>query len=145
MDWRQALAWADGFELAGYSDWRLPNAKELQSLVDYSHAPAYDGQPAIDPVFECTPITAEDGYGDFACYWTSTTHLDGMNPGGNGCYVAFGRAMGYLGHGWTDVHGAGAQRSDPKQGDPATLPYAHGPQGDAVRVYNMVRLVRDAR
>jgi hypothetical protein len=59
--------------------------------------------------------------------------------------VAFGRAMGYLGHGWTDVHGAGAQRSDPKQGDPATLPYAHGPQGDAVRVYNMVRLVRDAR
>ena len=43
---------------------------------------------------------------------------------------------------WLDVHGAGAQRSDPKVGDPADYPTGHGPQGDAIRIYNMVRLVR---
>jgi hypothetical protein len=45
---------------------------------------------------------------------------------------------------WMDVHGAGAQRSDPKVGDPAQFPYGRGPQGDAIRIYNYVRLVRDA-
>ena len=42
-----------------------------------------------------------------------------------------------------DVHGAGSQRSDPKSGDPANWPYGHGPQGDVIRIYNYVRLVRD--
>jgi hypothetical protein len=41
-----------------------------------------------------------------------------------------------------DVHGAGAQRSDPKKGDPATFPHGRGPQGDVVRIYNYVRAVR---
>ena len=43
-----------------------------------------------------------------------------------------------------DVHGAGCQRSDPKVGDPADYPNGHGPQGDVIRIYNYVRLVRDA-
>jgi hypothetical protein len=42
-----------------------------------------------------------------------------------------------------DVHGAGAQRSDPKAGDPKMFPHGHGPQGDVVRIKNFVRLVRD--
>ncbi len=41
-----------------------------------------------------------------------------------------------------DVHGAGAQRSDPKTGDPADYPEGFGPQGDVIRIYNYVRLVR---
>jgi len=44
--------------------------------------------------------------------------------------------------GWIDVHGAGAQRSDPKSGNPADFPKGHGPQGDAIRILNYVRLVR---
>ncbi len=44
---------------------------------------------------------------------------------------------------WIDVHGAGAQRSDPKAGDPEEFSEGHGPQGDAVRIYNYVRLVRN--
>ncbi|MBI5470797.1 MAG: T9SS type A sorting domain-containing protein, partial [Ignavibacteriae bacterium] len=43
---------------------------------------------------------------------------------------------------WQDVHGAGAQRSDPKTGDPSRFPQGRGPQGDAIRIYNDVRLVR---
>jgi len=38
-----------------------------------------------------------------------------------------------------DVHGAGAQRSDPKSGSGSAW---HGPQGDAQRVDNYVRVVR---
>lgn len=41
-----------------------------------------------------------------------------------------------------DVHGAGAQRSDPKQRDPANFPFGRGPQGDSIRIYNHVRCVR---
>ena len=43
-----------------------------------------------------------------------------------------------------NVHGAGAQRSDPKSGSASDYPQGHGPQGDVVRVENYVRCVRDA-
>lgn len=43
------------------------------------------------------------------------------------------------------MHGAGCQRTDPKDGDPDDYPsWGHGPQGDVRRVFNHVRLVRDA-
>lgn len=32
-DWKDALAYADTLSLAGYTDWYLPNAKELESIV----------------------------------------------------------------------------------------------------------------
>jgi hypothetical protein len=65
-------------------------------------------------------------------------------------YVCFGEALGYFkppfsqGKGrLQDVHGAGAQRSDPKTGNPDDYPQGHGPQGDVIRILNYVRLVRD--
>ena len=68
------------------------------------------------------------------------------------------RALGWPGmqdH-WVDIHGAGCQRSDPKVAPPfpyATVHtvvvkgvtytgYSFGPQGDAIRGLNYVRLVR---
>jgi hypothetical protein len=50
--------------------------------------------------------------------------------------------MGYMHSAWIDMHGAGAQRSDPKSGDPANWPKGHGPQGDAIRITNFARCVR---
>jgi hypothetical protein len=44
---------------------------------------------------------------------------------------------------YVNVHGAGAQRSDPKTGNPAMFPHGRGPQGDVIRIYNYVRLVRN--
>lgn len=41
-----------------------------------------------------------------------------------------------------DVHGAGSQRSDPKVGDASEFPHGRGPQGDVIRIENMVRCVR---
>ena len=146
LNWEEALAWVktqNDAAYLGYSDWRLPNAKELQSIVDYARSPDTTGSAAIDPLFNVTGITNEAGEADFPCYWTGTTHANwSENSGGFGAYVAFGRAMGYMDGAWTDVHGAGAQRSDPKAGDPADYPTGNGPQGDAIRIYNYVRLVR---
>jgi len=150
MDWEQALAWVqekNAENYLGHNDWRLPNAKELQSIVDYTRAPAVTNSPALDPLFNATKITNEAGQDDYACYWTSTTHLnwDKRQPGSQAAYIPFGRSMGKIVGIWMDVHGAGSQRSDPKTGDPLDYADGFGPQGDAIRIDNYVRLVRDAR
>ena len=93
-------------------------------------------------MFSCTGITNEAGQPDWPYYWTSTTHAKTGHDGTNAAYVAFGRALGYMVAAWIDVHGAGAQRSDPKTGDPADWPTGNGPQGDAIRILNYVRCVR---
>ncbi len=33
-DWEAAIDWAEGLNFAGYSDWKLPNRRQLESLVD---------------------------------------------------------------------------------------------------------------
>jgi hypothetical protein len=140
MDWETALAYAQTQNEAnylGYSDWRLPNVKELQSIVDYNYAPdaqdaAYDG-PALDPLFSVSEITNEAGVLDYPYYWSSTSAR--FQSGGDfyyAWYVAAGRAVDGEGN---DSHGAGAVRFDVKvEGGPAG-------EGDE-RVYNYVRLVR---
>ena len=45
LNWQQALDWAENLDYAGYTDWRLPNAKELQSIVDYTRSPILPPRP----------------------------------------------------------------------------------------------------
>ena len=147
MNWEEALAYAEGFEYAGHTDWRLPNAKELHSILDYGRSPETTDSAAIDPIFQSTAIENEAGEQDFAFYWTSTTHKSSRNMA-SAVYLCFGRSGGFMRDRRTreyrllDVHGAGAQRSDPKQGDASRYPQGRGPQGDVVRIDNLVRLVR---
>ncbi|MFR9503466.1 MAG: DUF1566 domain-containing protein [Rikenellaceae bacterium] len=186
MNWEEALAYAEQMNAQnylGHSDWRVPNAKELQSIVDYSRSPLTTASAAIDPIFEVSEITDEADEKDFPFYWSSTTHENSSGTtGGAGIYVAFGRSLGNMSNmqmmpmqqqqgrrearpsgensnrpmaqqnhqrqrssepNWIDVHGAGSQRSDPKSGDPTIYANGHGPQGDVIRIYNYVRLVRD--
>lgn len=143
-DWRESLDYAEGLELASHDDWRLPNAKELQSIVDYSRSPQTTNSPAIDPVFKTTEINDPDGNpGQFPFFWTSTTHLDGVNPYEGAVYIAFGDGQGKMNGTLMDVHGAGCQRSDPKGGNITDYPQYFGPQGDVRYVYNFVRCVRN--
>src|SRR6185503_10559694 len=58
-DWKTALEYAEGLTLAGYTDWRLPDAKELQSIVDYTRCPDVTASAAIDPLFTLSTL---DGY-----------------------------------------------------------------------------------
>lgn len=154
LTWQDALAWVQARNAGrhrGHDDWRLPDAKELQSLVDYTRSPATTGSAAIDPRFQVTAIVDERRQTNFPFYWASTTHADASGSGAFGVYVCFGEALGWMqapdSGEWAvlDVHGAGAQRSDPKAGSPASYPHGHGPQGDVVRVRNFVRLVRGGR
>jgi len=105
-------------------------------------------------------VVNEGGEADYGWYWTGTTHASSDGTGRTAAYLAFGRALGWMREAgascWTlmDVHGAGAQRSDPKSGEPGFYylgescvggpAYGRGPQGDVIRVRNFVRLVRDA-
>ncbi len=217
-DSKECMTWQSGLDYVqrlndeqylGYSDWRLPNAKELHTIVDYTRSPKATSSAAIDPLFNTTRITVEDGSLNYAEYWTSTTHKSaGKVSGAMAVYISFGEAMGFMqmraqqrpqggqqgggqqgggnrpssggmrqqqgvgsgnrpsgsgaigqqqGGGGNrpsgggnnnaryqllDVHGAGAQRSDPKTGDPSDYAHGHGPQGDAIRIYNYVRAVR---
>jgi len=138
MNWEGALRYAENLKHAGYEDWRLPNAKELQSIVDYSRAPdAADPNrrsAALDPIFDLTETES--------WFWTSTTHGDNTR---HAIYICFGRALACdrrTGVFDVDAHGAGAQRSDPKHGDPLRWPHGLGPQADQIRIYNYVRCVR---
>ncbi|MCA3593985.1 MAG: DUF1566 domain-containing protein [Methylobacterium sp.] len=145
--WGDALAYCSALSREGGSEWRLPTAKELHSIVDYTRI------PAIDPLFEIS---------DPRIYlWSSTTHLEGPPPatepnrafsrtGELAVYAAIGPAMGFMeippGSGqrrWVDVHGAGAMRSDPKTATPGAFPNGFGPQGDDIRGHNHVLCVRD--
>jgi len=143
LDWEGALNYCESLDYGGISDWRLPNAKELHSNVDYSRSPDATNSAAIDPIFNISTITNEAGQLDYPAFWTSTTHVSSNGRSGTANYIAFGRGLGYMNGQWMDVHGAGAQRSEEKSGDPSRYPTGHGPQGDAVRIYNHSRCVTD--
>lgn len=78
--WENAILYCERLEFAGHSDWRLPNYKELVSILDLSKV-----NPAVDTRY--FPDTRSD------FYWTSTTST--YDPG-RAWYVYFN--LGYVNH-----------------------------------------------
>lgn len=76
--WNQANALTGTVSFAGNSDWRLPNIRELQTIVD-----GLTSNPAIDwVVFPATPI---------ALFWSASAHA-GLS--GYAWFVDFGDGYG---------------------------------------------------
>ncbi len=89
VTWQHALDFVNGINNnayincgAGYTDWRLPNRKELRSLIDYSKS-----SPAL-PMGH--PFTNVQSF----YYWSSTTHAYFMDSA-----RVFGMWYGYVGFG----------------------------------------------
>ena len=61
LSWEQALTFCEGLSYAGYSDWRLPNKRELFSIVDFGTS-----SPAINTTYFPNTVTYS---------WTSTTNV----------------------------------------------------------------------
>jgi hypothetical protein len=60
MTWEKALAYCEGLNFGGHTDWRLPSFKELRSLADHSRY-----EPAINRTYFPNIISS--------FYWSSTT------------------------------------------------------------------------
>lgn len=140
-DWQTAMAYAESSTLAGYSDWRLPNIKELQSIVKYG---GNVGEwPAIDTTI--FTLTGENTVEDPLWVWSSTTQGDFKYSAD---YISFGKAFSKKNSSATDYfdwHGAGAQRSDPKSGVPADYDMSSENATDLVMTKNYVLMVRSVK
>jgi len=82
--WEAAVTYCDDLELDGRTDWRLPNYKELASIVDYGQAAV-----KIAPAFQAT---------DADWYWSSSPQRDNAFP------VSFASGEGTLNRDQTTEH-----------------------------------------
>ena len=62
ITWESAISYCEGLSLGGFTDWRLPNIKELRSIVDSAKSTA----PAINATY--FPATVSSNY------WSSTSY-----------------------------------------------------------------------
>ena len=145
LDWKSALVYADNLNLASHNDWRLPTIKELQSLAVYDNNVDKSEKASISELFQTSKRNNPDGSLNFPYYWSSTTLLDGPQPGNQAAYVCFGKASAFFNGQYVDAHGTGAVRSDLKYLQHANYPISFGPQGDLVYVRNYVRCVRNVK
>lgn len=81
-NWQTALSYCEVLLLAGHSDWRLPDIKELESIVDDSIF-----SPAIDTNF------FPSAYSSF--YWSATTFAN-ITPYAWDVNFYDGNVYGYL-------------------------------------------------
>lgn len=83
MYWEEALNYCENLQLAGYSDWRLPNRNELQSIVNYANA-----RPAIDSTMFPNAMPSN--------YLSSTTAAESPD-----CHWYVNFDVGHVGYRWT--------------------------------------------
>jgi len=65
LTWTKALSYCENLTLGGHSDWRLPDIKELESIMIDDNR----NYPVINPVFSW----------ELSYYWSATTYADGTD------------------------------------------------------------------
>ena len=106
--WQEALAYVkclNDTHYLNYSDWRLPNRKEINSLRDYSHS-----SPELPAGYPFSNVTSSG-------YWTSTSYTDDMSR-------AYGANLDF---GYDNFGGCGAGT---KQGASYAWPVRGGKSSD---------------
>ena len=80
--WNDALIICNNFDFGGYTDWRLPNVRELTSLIDYG-----EHDPALPSGYPFNNV-------QHIFYWSSTTY-DTINNHAWGVYMYNGYTYNY--------------------------------------------------
>lgn len=82
ITWANGIIYAEALTFATFSDWRMPNVKELMSIMNYEQA------TKVDPVFINIPMLEE-------FLWTSTTYRD-VSTRAYGIEIGGGEVNTYL-------------------------------------------------
>ena len=155
MDWQDALAWVQTMNAAG-----LPGLQRLaaaQRQGDAEHPRLLPGarrhqlrqrRAGHRPDVQLHPDHRRGRPGRLSLVLDRHDPPAIQRPAYDAAYAAFGQAMGYMTSTWLDVHGGRhTHRSQDRQPQQLYLRalrllHCHAPQGDAIRIYNYVRLVR---
>ena len=138
-NWSSALSYCEGLSLANHDDWRLPNIKELESIVDDAHH-----NPAIDlNYFPDVSVSQPQAF-----YWSSTTFDDGVNSDtAFFVYIVDGRVFQLPNHPKSTqksvrcVRGPDIPQTTTTMGDgadPAGATVAPGSAGNLIDVFTLV-------
>jgi hypothetical protein len=81
VQWQDALKYCEGLSFAEHDDWRLPNIRELHSIVDYAL-----WEPAMDSVFQAV----------LSDYWSSSSWV--LSAGYAWVLILHGGGLSYSVH-----------------------------------------------
>ena len=79
LDWSSAISWAEGISFAGYSDWHMPDVRQLTGIMEIWRANPYAYTiPLVNPTY--FPNTKAD------VYWTN---FDGSTIPDTAFFIGF--------------------------------------------------------